>query len=52
MDENKKQINSNRIIILLLAVLLVVSAIKIGALTDDVKNSKVKILTLIQKYKC
>lgn len=52
VDENKKQINSNRIIILLLAVLLVVSAIKIGALTDDVKNSKVKILTLIQKYKC
>lgn len=40
MDENKKQINSNRIIILLLAVLLVVSAIKIGALTDDVKKLK------------
>ena len=40
MDENKKQINSNRIIILLLAVLLVVSSIKIGALTDDVKKLK------------
>lgn len=40
MAENKKQINSNRIIILLLAVLLVVSAIKIGALTDDVKKLK------------
>ena len=40
MDENNKQINTNRIIILLLAVLLVVGAIKIGTLTDDVKNLK------------
>lgn len=40
MDENKKQINTNRIIILLLAVLLVVGAIKIGTLTDDVKKLK------------
>lgn len=40
MDENKKQINSHRIIILLLAVLLVLGAIKIGALTDDVKKLK------------
>lgn len=40
MDENKKQINTNRIIILLLAVLLVVGGIKIGTLTDDVKHLK------------
>ncbi len=40
MDENKKQINTNRIIILLLAVLLVVDGIKIGTLTDDVKHLK------------
>lgn len=38
MDKNKKQINSQRIIILLLAVLLVFGAIKIGTLTDDIKN--------------
>ncbi len=38
MDENKKQIISQRIIILLLAVLLVFGAIKIGTLTDDIKN--------------
>lgn len=40
MDENKKQINSHRIIILLLAVLLVLGAIKIGTLADDVKKLK------------
>lgn len=40
MDENKKQINSHRIIILLLAVLLVLGAIKIGTLADDVKHLK------------
>ena len=40
MDENKKQINSHRIIILLLAVLLVLGAIKIGILADDVKKLK------------
>ena len=40
MDENKKQINSQRIIILLLAVFLVFGAIKIGTLTDDIKNLK------------
>ncbi|MBE6813758.1 MAG: hypothetical protein E7523_12935 [Ruminococcaceae bacterium] len=40
MGESKKQINSNRIIILLLAVLLVVGAVKIATLTDDVKNLK------------
>lgn len=40
MDENKKQVNTNRIILLLLAVLLVIGAIKIGTLTDDVKKLK------------
>lgn len=40
MDENKKQINSHRIIILLLAVLLVLGVIKIGTLADDVKKLK------------
>lgn len=34
MNENKKQINTNRIIILLLAVLLVVGAVKIGTLKE------------------
>ncbi len=38
MDKNKKQITSQRIIVLLLAVLLVFGAIKIGTLTDDIKN--------------
>ncbi len=38
MNKNKKQINSQRIIILLLAVFLVFGAIKIGTLTDDIKN--------------
>lgn len=38
MDENKKKINSQRIIILLLAVFIVLGAIKIGTLTDDIKN--------------
>ena len=40
MDENKKPVNTNRIIILLLAVLLVIGAIKIGTLTDDVQHLK------------
>ncbi|MBQ4057938.1 MAG: hypothetical protein IJD40_03280 [Lachnospiraceae bacterium] len=40
MDENKKQTNANRIIVLILAVFLVLGAIKIGALTDDVKKLK------------
>ncbi|MBE6786461.1 MAG: hypothetical protein E7538_09580 [Ruminococcaceae bacterium] len=40
MDENKKQIDTNRIIILLLAVLLVIGGIKIRTLSDDVKNLK------------
>lgn len=40
MDENKKQINANRITVLILAVFLVLGAIKIGALTDDVKKLK------------
>ena len=40
MDENKKQVNTSRIIILLLAVLLVIGAIKIGTLTDDVQHLK------------
>ena len=52
MDENKKQTNANRIIVLILAVLLVLGAIKIGTLTDDVKSSKVKTPILIQKFKC
>lgn len=38
MDKNKKQITSQRIIVLLLAVLLIFGAIKIGTLTDDIKN--------------
>ena len=40
MDENKKQTNANRIIVIVLAVFLVLGAIKIGALTDDVKKLK------------
>lgn len=40
MDENKKQTNANRIIVLILAVLLVLGAIRIGTLTDDVKKLK------------
>ena len=40
MDENKKQVNTNRIIIILLAVFLVLGGIKIGTLTDDIKNLK------------
>lgn len=38
MEENKRKINPNRILVLLLAVLLVVGAAKIATLTDDVKN--------------
>lgn len=40
MDENKKQTNANRIIVIVLAVFLVLGAIKIGTLTDDVKKLK------------
>ena len=40
MDENKKQVNTSRIIILLLTVLLGIGAIKIGTLADDVKKLK------------
>ena len=40
MDENKKKTNANRIIVIVLAVFLVLGAIKIGALTDDVKKLK------------
>ena len=40
MDEDKKQTNANRIIVLILAVFLVLGAIKIGTLTDDVKKLK------------
>ncbi len=40
MDKNKKQINTNRIIILLLGVFLVIGAIKLGTLTDDVNHLK------------
>ena len=52
MDENKKQINSHRIIILLLAVLLVLGAIKIGALTDDVKKLKSQNSNLDAEIQC
>lgn len=38
MDENKKKTNANRIIVIVLAVFLVLGAIKIGSLTDDVKK--------------
>lgn len=40
MDENKKQTNANRIIVIVLVVFLVLGAIKIGTLTDDVKKLK------------
>ncbi len=40
MDENKKQNNANRIIIIILAVFLVLGAIKIATLADDVKKLK------------
>ena len=40
MDEDKKQTNANRIIVLILAVFLVLGAINIGTLTDDVKKLK------------
>ncbi len=40
MDENKKQTNANRIIVIILAVFIVLGAIKIVALADDVKNLK------------
>ena len=40
MNETKMRIKFNRIIILLLAVFLVLGAIKIGTLTDDVKKLK------------
>ena len=40
MDENKKQTNAIRIIVIVLAVFLVLGAIKIGTLTDDVKKLK------------